>query len=177
MNKIYYIIPVVLLGAFLFVYRDATREMDKKEKARQEQIAAAKAVEEAHRKELDQKAEEEAKARQEQRDRELMEKEAKARKDYEDVMNSLKKETAEYNSDAEKYAKESAALEKKLSDMRSMREKLNKDNFDLTRQVELARISRRNAELEIQRTYEIVAKRFADSNWGNPPPPPPPAKR
>ena len=49
--------------------------------------------------------------------------------------------------------------------------------FD-AKKVELARIARRTAELEIQRTTEMITRRAEQSSMTRPPPPPPaPAKK
>ena len=52
---------------------------------------------------------------------------------------------------------------------------------DLAKQVELSRIARRNAELEIQRMTDMIVKRAGDSSLTRPPiiqmPPPAPAKK
>ncbi len=57
------------------------------------------------------------------------------------------------------------------------KDKLSRETFDLAKQVELARIARRNAELEIQRVTEMIHRRASDSALVKPPViPPAPAK-
>jgi chromosome segregation ATPase len=174
MNKFYLIVPVVLLAGFIVIWNGAQKEMEAKEIRKKEQAALAEAEKAAQKKKLDQQAEEDARKRQAEREKADREREEKKRKDYEDAMNTLRREIDMHTTEAAKLEKESLALEKQLSDLRTQKEKLNREAFELTRKVELAKIDRRNAEIEIQRTYEMVAKKFSDSNWANPPPPPPP---
>jgi multidrug resistance efflux pump len=69
------------------------------------------------------------------------------------------------------------ALDIAISQARSNKEKLNRETFDLSKEVELAKINRRNAEIEIQRMVEIAGKKMSDSSVAIPPPPAPaPAK-
>ena len=89
----------------------------------------------------------------------------------------LTKDVNSNTSTTDKYAKESADLELQINSMRNRKEKLNTETFELSKQVEHAKIERRTAELEIQRMVEMVAKRVGASSMANiPPPPPPPAK-
>ena len=72
--------------------------------------------------------------------------------------------TDKYNAEADRNAKKSAELEIKLSALRAEKEKLNREAFELAKQVEQGKISRRTAELEIQRATEIVARKAAQSS-------------
>ena len=62
-----------------------------------------------------------------------------------------------------------------MSALRAEKEKLNREAFELAKQVELGKVNRRTAELEIQRVTENTPPRRAKN--GAPPPghPPPPA--
>ena len=61
------------------------------------------------------------------------------------------------------FAKEASQLEVQLNAMRQQKEKLNSETFELQKQVELARVAKRTAELEIQRMTDMISKRAADS--------------
>ena len=65
-------------------------------------------------------------------------------------------------------------LEAQIAQNRNAKENLIRENLELSKTVELTKINRRNAELEIQRTIEMVAKKLNDSSIAVPPPPPPP---
>jgi hypothetical protein len=51
---------------------------------------------------------------------------------------------------------------------------MNREVLEMAKRVELTKIDRRNAELEIQRMYDIVAQKVAASSLTQAPPPPPP---
>ena len=176
MNKFYIIVPVVLLGVFLFFYNGALKEMDAKEVAKQVQKDKEKAVDDARRAEIEKKAAAEAKKKQEEREAEERAKEQKKIKEYEDVMRQLKDEADKYLAEADKNQKDANALELELNDLRSKKEKINRETFELAKQVELAKIARRNAELEIQRMVDMVAQKVGASSLAAMPPPPAPAK-
>ncbi len=176
MNKFYIIVPVVLLGVFLFFYNGALKEMAAKEVAKQEEAAKVKKAEDDRRAEIEKKAAEDAKRRQAEREAEDRAKEQKKIKEYEDAMNQLKDEANKYLAEADKNQKDSNALELQLNDLRSQKEKINRETFELAKQVELAKIARRNAELEIQRMVDVVGQKVGASSFAAMPPPPAPAK-
>lgn len=176
MNKFYIIVPVVLLGVFLFFYNGALKEMAAKEVAKQEEAAKVKKAEDDRRAEIEKKAAEDAKRRQAEREAEDRAKEQKKIKEYEDAMRQLKDEADKYLAEADKNQKDSNALELELNDLRNRKEKTNREAFELSKQVELAKIARRNAELEIQRMVDMVAQRIGASSLAQMPPPPAPKK-
>lgn len=177
MNKYYFIFPGLLLGGFLFVYNGAMKEMTEKENRKKAEIAAVKAADDARRADLDRKATEDAQRRQAERDAEEKAKADKREKDYADAMSLLKNEADKYADEADKAAAESAKLEVELAKLRAQREKTNREAFDLSKQVEAAKIARRVAELEIQRMVDMVAQRVGASSFAAMPPPPPPPKK
>lgn len=177
MNKFYFIVPALLLGGFIFLYRGAIDEMKIKEDKRLAQIATDKAAEEKHRHEVEEIAQKDAEKRQEERIQEEKAKQAKKEKDYNDAMAKLKKETDGYAADVKKLTKEAADLEIALLNGRISRDKLNRESFELSKQVELAKINRRSAELEIQRLIEMVGTKAGASTLAAMPPPPPPVKK
>ena len=89
-------------------------------------------------------------------------------------MKSLRDQTADYTTQAAKLTKEITDLEAQIAQNRNAKENLIRENLELSKTVELTKINRRNAELEIQRTIEMVAKKLNDSSIAVPPPPPPP---
>jgi hypothetical protein len=176
MNKSYFIVPLVLLALFSFLYRGALQEMDLKQRNLEEQAAKIKADEKIKKDEIEAKANADAQKRQEQRAAEDLAKEKKKQAEYDDVMRKLKDETTDYTNQSAKFAKDAAELEIQISQSRTEREKLNRETLELSKQVELAKISRRNAELEIQRMIDMVARKLNDSAIATPPPPPLAAK-
>jgi len=176
MNKYYFIVPALLMGGFIFLYRGATDEMKRKDDQHKAEVAAKVAADETHRIEVEKIAQADAAKRQAEREKEDQAKQAKKEKDYNDAMAKLKKETDGYSSEADKLAKESADLEIALVNARTLRDKTNRESFELSKQVELAKINRRSAELEIQRLIEMVGNKAGSSTLAAMPLPPPAKK-
>lgn len=178
MNKSYVIVPAVLLAVFAFLYNGALNEMEAKEKARIAKVEAAAKVEADRKAEVEKKATAEALARQAERAAKEKENEEKKERAYQDAMNALKREADDYMVQTAKFNKEAAELEATLQQTRTSKERLTRDTLELAKQVELAKINRRSAELEIQRMFRMVSMKLNDSSIATAPPPPltPPAK-
>jgi hypothetical protein len=159
MNKYYFIIPVVLLAGFIVVYRGAVHNMDVRQARMEAAAAAAKAADETHRKEIEAKAAADALKRQQENEATEKAKLEQREKAYGDAMAKLKSDTDGFNADGDRFAKEGAELELKLSEARQLREKTSQEIFEISKQVELAKISRRKSEIEIQRMVEMVGNR------------------
>src|SRR3954463_10154573 len=170
MNKFYVIVPIVLLALFSVVYIQHSKESEQKAIAKK--VADEKAKEEeANKKRIaEQRAKEDADKRTAARNKEEADKEAAKQAKYQADIDVIKKDTGKYASDAEGYAKQAATLESELTNLRTSKEKLIRESFELDKKVELAKIDRRNAELEIQRMTEMIAKRAADSAMAKVPP-------
>lgn len=173
MNKYYIIAPAFMLAAFVFFYRGALAEMDIKEADHAKEVAVAKAQEDARRKEIEAKAEADALKRQLERDAEEKAKLDKKEKEYLTAMNQLRDEADKYTAEADKFAKDGNDLEVLLTNLRVQKEKVNREAFELAKAVELAKINRRSAEMEIQRLIEMVGTKAAASTLAAMPPPPP----
>ena len=169
----YIIFPSVMLAGFLVVYFSHKEKAEAKERAHIEQVAREKAEAEEKKRVAEAKAREDARKRQEERDAEERRKaEEKAAKQAADDK-KVADQTAEYTAKANAAAKQVATLEQELDRLRKEKDQTSREAFDLAKQVELARIARRNAELEIQRMAEMVARRAAESSLTQPPPLPP----
>ena len=77
--------------------------------------------------------------------------------------------------EADKYSKEANALQIELDRLQKEKDRLGREAFDLAKQVEAAKVERRNAELESQRMIEMIARRASDSSLVRMPAPPAPA--
>lgn len=176
---LYVIIPGVLFLAFLFTpgvgYVPAQKEMVRKEEVRQAAVAAKQAAEETKRKDIEAKAAEDAKQRQAEREQKERERAEKKERDYQEAIQKLNDDIALFSGEADKLAKEASDLELQLNNQRNQKEAANRMAFDMAKQVELAKVNRRNAELEIQRMVDMVAQRLNASPLSAPPPPPPAA--
>ncbi len=168
----YLVIPGILLGVFIFFYLGAVKEMNAKDLARKEAKALADKEEADRKKVIEDNATKDAIKRQKDREEADAAKEAKKEADYQAVMTQLRNEANDYSSQADKLNKEVQDLEIAISQTRSNKEKLNRETFDLAKQVELAKIARRTAEIEIQRMVERTGMKVADTSVAKLPPPP-----
>jgi hypothetical protein len=175
----YLIFPSVMLAGFLVIYFSHAKEAEEKEARHIAQVAKEKSEAEEKKKVAETKAREDAKKRAEERDAEERKKEEeKAVKQAADDK-KVRDATAEYTAKGQAAEKQGKELEAELDRLRKEKDKTSRETFELAKQVELARIARRNAELEIQRMTEMIAKRASDSSLTRPPvipPPPMPAK-
>ena len=172
MNKSYLIVPVILLAVFGFIYRGALKDMDTKAAQQQAALDERKAADAKHKDEVEAKATAEAQKKQAEREAADLAKEQKKEADYNAVMKQLRDETADFVARTEKLSKEAADLENQISAARNDKERLARESLDLAKQVELEKISRRNAELEIQRMVDMLAKKLNESSIAAMPPPP-----
>lgn len=179
--RLYLILPAILLVAFLFTpgqgYFSAQKQILAKEKAREEAVEQAKIAEETKRAEIQKRAEQDAIARQKENEAVERAKAEKKRKDYEDAINKLQEDIATFTSESEAYGKEVTELESQLAKLRDRKESENRATFDLSKEVELAKIERRTSELEIQRMVGMVSRTLTSSPLLTPPAPPPAPKK
>jgi hypothetical protein len=168
----YLIIPGVMLGVFIFFYVGAVKEMEEKHQRQQMEKKAKDEQEKVRKAEIEKRAIEDADKRQKQRDAEEAAKLAKKEADYQGVMTQLRNETADLNGQSEKLAKEVGSLEINIAQSRTAKEKLSRETFELAKDVELAKIHRRSAEIEILRTEEMAIKKMEASPVATIPLPP-----
>jgi chromosome segregation ATPase len=172
MNKFYIIVPIVVLAAFIAYYSQFTKQQavieqkelqakidDDNAKKEQAEAATAKAIADAH-------------ARKEAQDAEDARQEAEHLAKYEASKQKLADETAKFQQEADGYAKQAADLQAQLDSLQASHDKASRELFDLQKQVELEKIDRRDADLEIQRTYDMVTQKVAASSLTYVPPPP-----
>jgi hypothetical protein len=169
----YLIFPGVMLALFLVFYLSHKKAMDEKERVAIAKAATDKAEADRKKKEAETKARDDARKRQEEREAEERKKEeAKAAKQAEDDK-KVRDQIAEYTAKGDAAQKQVSALEIELDKLRKEKDRVSRETFELAKQVELARIARRNAELEIQRMTEMIVRRASDSSLVRPPPVPP----
>lgn len=171
MKKWMYVISVGgMLAVFLFFYFASLKESQIKEQHRAEQVAKERKADEERKAVIEAKAREDAARHTAERAAADAKKEADkiARQKAEDQ--KIQDATNAHNAKADAYSKQISKLEIELNALRANKEKLNREAFEFAKQVELARISKRNAELEIQRMTDMIAKRAADSTLTRLPP-------
>ncbi len=161
MNRFYLIVPVVLLALFGGVYWQHSSNAVSEARMKAAATAEAKLAEETRKADAERKAREDADKRAAARLAEEQKKEDDKRIKWEADNAQIAADAARYDAQAATFTKELTALEKQLAEIRATGQSLNRQNFELARDVELARIAKRNAELEIQRTTEILARTAA----------------
>lgn len=179
MKKWFYVIfPIVMAGIFMVFYSKHNAEAAERTARNEAEKAAKIAAEKKVKDEAEAKAKESAKIAQEERDRETAAREA-ARKAQQDAVDAdIKNKTDAATAEIEVATKKSKALEAELARLSQDRERITREAFDMAKQVELAMVGRRNAEMEEQRLTEMIARKASDSAMAKmpAPPPPPPTK-
>jgi chromosome segregation ATPase len=173
MNKFYVIFPTALLIAFTVYYTQVAKpQMEANDRAQAQAAAAEQAAEDARRKVIEKKAQEDARRQQLERQAQDRARAEKARQQHEQQVREVNDDTNRFLKQAADLRDQIAATQKEIADLRNQREQLNRKMFDDAAEVETARITRRNAELEIQRMYNMVAMKVDDSFLTAMPPPP-----
>lgn len=159
MNKINYILPLVLTLAFTGLYFSHTTEA--KKEAAQEKIAADQAAGEAVQKkqEAERQAREDADRRTAERLAEEKKKEDEKRAKWQAAGDAIAADTATYLAQAAKNAEELKALSARLSSLRAEKDRAIQASLDYDLEIEKARIAKRATEMEIQRLVEMIARK------------------
>src|SRR4051794_26192382 len=141
----YLIFPSIMLAGFLVIYLSHKKAAEEKEQAHLVQVAKEKTEAEAKKKEAEAKARADAKKRQDERDAEERKKEGEKAAKQAAKEKKVRDGIAEYTAKAAAAQKQVTTLEGELDRMRKEKDQMNRQNFDMAKQVELARIARRNA--------------------------------
>ncbi|MDF3058729.1 MAG: hypothetical protein K0R17_2944 [Rariglobus sp.] len=161
MNRFYLIVPIVLLGLFGGIYWQHSRTAATEAAGRAAETDRIKAAELAKKTEAERVAREDAARRAAEREAEELKKEEEKRARWAAEGKRIEEETARFAARIAELAAQTTQTESELATLRADRERLDRENFELAREVELARIAKRTAELEIQRAVDVVAQRAA----------------
>jgi hypothetical protein len=173
----YLIFPGAMLGLFLVVYLAESKKTEEREREHATEVARQKKAEDDKQDVLKKKAEADAKKRADDRAAEEAKKEHDRVAKWEAEAQKILDDTNKSKKAGDDSSKKIANAEAELATLRANREKANREYLELLKNVERAKIDRRTAELEIQRTTDMIARKAADSAMTKmPPPPPPPAK-
>lgn len=159
MNKLYLIVPIVLTLAFSAIYTSHSKQAAAKAEIARVAYEQAEADALARKQEAERQAREDADRRTTERLAEERKKEEEKRVRWEAAGREIAADTASYEAQATKSAGEVKALEGKLAELRIQKEAASQAEFDHALEVERERVRKRNAELEIQRLVEIVARK------------------
>jgi hypothetical protein len=168
-NKLYVFVPLILLVAFGGVYVMHSKDSAAKAVAAAAETERAAAVEAAKKAEAERQAREDAERRSAERLAEEKRKEDERAARWEAASQQIADDTAGFLAQAERHFAEVRALEARLAALRSERDRASQAAFDLAKEVEAARIAKRNAELEIQRLVEMTARRAGTTLAGTSP--------
>jgi hypothetical protein len=169
MKKWLYVISVgSMLAIFLVFYLSETKKHDERERQRAVEVAAKKKAEDERKAGIEAAARADAEKRANQRLADEAKKEADRVAKWAAEGQRIKDATDKANADADVSAKKAAQLELELSTLRTEKEKLNREAFELAKQVELGKIKRRTAELEIQRITAMISAKAAQSSLARP---------
>lgn len=173
----YLIFPGLMLGGLFFLYVGHVEKAEQKAKDVAARVAKERTEAEDKKKAAESKAREDAKKRQDEREAEEKQKadEKAARQAADDK--KVADQTAEYTAKADAAQKQVTNLEAELNRLRKEKDTTSRETFEMAKQVELARVARRNAELEVQRMTEMISRRAAESSMTRPPVMPPPAPK
>ncbi len=169
----YLIFPGLMLGAFLVFFYAHQKDSDSREKARLEIVKKQDDEKARLKADAEKKAAIDAKERQIVREKEEQEKEAAKLAKQAAADKEVKDATNKALAEGDKFAKEVAKLEIDLDTLHKAKDKASREAFDLAKQVEQAKVAKRNAEFEIQRMTEMISRRASDSSLTRMPPPPP----
>ena len=172
----YLLAPAVMLAGFLVIYFTHAKESEEREAHRAKVIADEQAAAAKKKADAEAKAAKDAKDRQVANEKEQADKEAARVAKQAAADKEVRDQTQEFVNRIDKAGKETARLEIDLDAIRKQKDTLSRETFEAAKKVELARIAKRNAELEIQRVTDMIQKRTSESFLLRlPPPPPPPA--
>lgn len=169
----YLIFPGAMLGLFLVFFLSHQKEAEVREKARAEAVAKKNAEDKKKKQDAERKAQEDAKKRQVEREAEDAAKEAAKIAKQAAADKEVADDTKKATDASDAYQKQISKFEIDLDTLRKNKDKASREAFDLAKQVELAKVAKRNAEFEIQRTTEMISRRAGDSSLTRMPPPPP----
>jgi hypothetical protein len=163
MNRFYLIVPVILLGVFGGVYWKHSQTAANESARRAAETDRIKDDELAKKTEAERVAKADAARRSAERETEEQKKEADKQARWAAEGKRIEEETARFADRIKELTEQTAHTEAELATLRAARTQVDRENFELAREVELARIAKRNAELEIQRAVDVVAERASRS--------------
>jgi hypothetical protein len=164
MNRFYLIIPIVFLTLFGGVYWYHSQQSDADAHARAAAVAAAESAAKAQQSAAEAKARAEVAARAAARVEAERKKQELLHAQWSTETARIAAETEGYQQQATILRAELAGVEQQLSAVRHARIDAASKGLELAREVELLRIAKRNAELEVQRTTEILVRRATQSS-------------
>lgn len=164
MKKWMYLISVgSMLGVFLFFYLTHLKQMDIVEKQKKEQAEVQRKKDEAEKAAREEQARKDAIRRDKERKEEERKKQEEKLAKWNADNKKIQDETAGYNAKADGYNQLISKLQVELDSLRKQKEALNREEFEISKRVETARIDRQNADFEIERVTSMISDRAEQS--------------
>ncbi len=167
----YVIFPGGGLILFLFLYFAEVNKMEEKERVHAAKLIEEKKADDDRKARLQKEASESAAKKAKEREDERLKKEADKAAKWKADGDRIQEQTDKAKAEAAASAKKIAELEDESTRLRNQRDQANREYLDLIKSVELTKIDRRTAELDIQRMTKMIADRAADSSLTRMPPP------
>jgi preprotein translocase subunit SecF len=173
---IYFVVPAIGLVAFLFIYFSHVEEAKKLDAQHQTDLAKQAADDAAKKKDLEDRARADADRLAAQRAAEEAKKVADRVAEQAAEDKKVSDATDKALTEGDQSTKQIAQRETELAALRAAKDKANRELLEISKQLELSRIARRTAELEVQRMTEMIARKASDAAMAKFVPPPAPAK-
>ncbi len=155
--------PVILFAIFVFFYKAHVKELEEKQAAAKVLADKAKADEEARKKVLQEAADKEAQRQKEARLAEIEKQKEEERNKKEERDREIIAQTEAANASSKKLQAQIIKLQADILAVRAARDKAQAEAMETKLDLEKARIAKRNAEFEIQRYTDMLAKRMDQS--------------
>jgi len=165
----YFIVPIIATAGFLVIYFTHVEEAKLREAAHKAEVARVTAEEAAKKKALEERARIDAEKKAQERADAEAAKEAGRIAAWAEQGKKVQDEMDEAIKAASESTAKIASLDKEMANLRVKRDNLNRELVDTARACELAKIARRNAELELQRMNALIIKKAGDSALAVPP--------
>lgn len=164
MNRFYLIAPLVFAAVFGGIYWQHTKSAAAEAVAKQAEVARVEQEAAAKKAAAEQQARDDADKRSAARLAEEKKAEADKKARWETETQTIAADTKTYQNQAVTSNKELARLNAELIALRATKEAAAQEAFEFARSIELDRIKKRNAELEIQRLTELLTTRATGSS-------------
>ena len=155
--------PVILFAIFVFFYKAHVKELEEKQAAAKLVADKAKADEEVRKKTLQEAADKEAQRQKEARLAEIEKQKEEDRNKKEERDREIIAQTEAANASSKKLQAQIIKLQADILAVRTARDKAQAEAMETKLDLEKSRIAKRNAEFEIQRFTEMLAKRIDQS--------------
>lgn len=160
---LYFIIPAICTAAFLFFYFSHVEQAEAALLAKKEAIAKQDAEDKARKAALEERARIDADKKSKERAEEDAKKEADKAAKWAADGKKIEDERSESIKIGSDHTAKINLLEKEIAALRAKKDQSNRDFLEQARQVELAKIERRNAELEVQRLTTFVTRKAEEA--------------